>query len=50
MAFREIYQRQVALLVRVLPVIAEERELRSKAGRPSTSSSVTCLASRSTSI
>ena len=32
MAFREIYQRQVALLVRVLPVIAEEREFALKGG------------------
>jgi predicted nucleotidyltransferase component of viral defense system len=32
MAFREVYQRQVALLVRVLPVVAKERDFALKGG------------------
>ena len=47
---REDYAAQVALLVRILPYVAKEKYLRSRVGRPSTSSIATFRASRSISI
>ena len=43
---RETYEAQVALLVRILPHVAKEEYLRSKAARRSTCSTVICRACR----
>ena len=48
MAFAEIYRRQVALLIRTLPLVAEEKDVsRSRAAPPSICSSATCRGCRS---
>jgi hypothetical protein len=50
MPVSEEYRRQAALLVRALPLVAEETSFALKEGPPSISSSVTCRASRWISI